>query len=143
LVELLKPKRRPGRNPLFDIKIAHQNVPEPTITGSALKLRGVARDQWPAKFDLYLSILEGRREPILQLEYSTDLFNASTIAEMLSELEALLEEAVKRPNASINSLRRALMDMRLERQAQKEQELERLRLEKFKNLKRRSTRRAQ
>ncbi|SDR49449.1 HxxPF-repeated domain-containing protein [Pseudovibrio sp. Tun.PSC04-5.I4] len=90
LVEALQPQRDLSRHPLFQAMLVLQNAP-----GDAMALPGLSVQSEPltgntAKFDLTLSLSETREGLRGRLEYSTDLFEASTMERLVVHLERLL-----------------------------------------------------
>ncbi|SDR46763.1 Condensation domain-containing protein [Pseudovibrio sp. Tun.PSC04-5.I4] len=90
LVEALQPQRDLSRHPLFQAMLVLQNAP-----GDAMALPGLSVQSEPltgntAKFDLTLSLSETRKGLRGRLEYSTDLFEASTMERLVVHLERLL-----------------------------------------------------
>ncbi|MFB2922784.1 amino acid adenylation domain-containing protein [Aerosakkonema sp. BLCC-F2] len=61
-------------------------------------------DTGTAKFDLTLELDERPEGIIGRIEYSTDLFDASTISRLIGHFQALLEGVVANPNARISEL---------------------------------------
>jgi amino acid adenylation domain-containing protein len=57
-----------------------------------------------ARFDLFLSLRESERGLAGTLEYDTDLFEATTVARMLSHFQTLLDGIVADPNRRISDL---------------------------------------
>ena len=104
LVEELAPTRDMSRNPLFQVMFVLQNA-----SVSGLALDGVMASRMSlqtssAKFDLSLSIRETAEGLRGSLEYSTDLFDASTIERMAGHFERLLEGIVADPQQRIGEL---------------------------------------
>ena len=109
LVEELQPERDRSRSPLFQILfVVHQ------YSGSEeLALQGADVTDYPVApgttmYDLFLQLIELDGRLSGSIEYSTDLFDASTIVRMTGHLETLLEGVVADPDAAILDL--PLMD---------------------------------
>ncbi|MGW0251862.1 amino acid adenylation domain-containing protein [Nocardia goodfellowii] len=108
LVDLLAPERSMSRNPLFQVMLAFQNMPEGTFELPGLQVSGVEFENVTEKFDLSLNIMEAAAagdEPGavgLQAEfsYATDLFDADTVAgfaaRYLRVLESIAEDSQRR-----------------------------------------------
>src|SRR5262249_51561738 len=79
-------------------------------------------DKSTAKFDLQLTFLE--REGVLEgnLEYSIDLFDAATIAQMISHFETLLQAVVARPEVRLHELQDILIEIDRQERIKKEEE---------------------
>ncbi|MCP4663549.1 MAG: amino acid adenylation domain-containing protein, partial [bacterium] len=107
LVEELEPERNLARNPLIQVLFAMHYAP-PTIRelepGLTVMLDGVGTEQ--AKFDLTLSLYEGEGEDGLTgaVEYSTDLFDATTLRRLVGHLESLVEGTVADPGKRLSEL---------------------------------------
>ncbi len=104
LVEELSPERSLSYNPLFQVMFVLQNAFTETEMLSGLKKSPVEMDKDTAKFDLTLSISEDDGGLIGHWEYSTDLFDGSTIERMAGHFGTLLEGIVANPNESVASL---------------------------------------
>ncbi|RKH74771.1 non-ribosomal peptide synthase/polyketide synthase [Corallococcus aberystwythensis] len=104
LVEALRPDRAPGRAPLFQVMLAYQNAPMPEVMGPRLRMGALKVENRAAKFDLTLSISDRGQGLRGQLEYSTDLFDASTAARMVDHLRVLLEGALAQPDQPLHAL---------------------------------------
>ncbi|MEH2411063.1 condensation domain-containing protein [Nostoc sp.] len=138
LVEGLQPERNLSHNPLFQVMFILQNTPIPTIELPGLTLRPLEADSGTSKFDLKLSIWESPEGFNGSLEYKTDLFDATTIARMISHLEILLWYIVKQPDIRVNELAKVLAKADREKQLIKEQELEHTSMQKLKLTKRKA-----
>ena len=104
LVEELSPSRDMSRNPLFQVMFVLQNAPD-----AALALKGVQASRLPlaghsAKFDLTLSMRETAAGLHASWEYSTDLFDASTVERMAQHFKTLLEGIVADADQRIGQL---------------------------------------
>ncbi|NPC86635.1 amino acid adenylation domain-containing protein, partial [Pyxidicoccus fallax] len=104
LVRVLNPERSLAHAPLFQVKLALQNAPATELKLPGLALRSVESDTGTAKFDLTLSIQETPEGLACLADYSTDLFDADTMARMLEHLQVLMEAAVSRPDTRLSSL---------------------------------------
>jgi amino acid adenylation domain-containing protein len=94
LLEELRPPRDLSRNPLFQVLFVLHNTPQqmPELPGlSALPLE---IDPGTARFDITLEFWETPTGLRGRFEYSTDLFEAATIARMAGHLQTLLEGIV-------------------------------------------------
>lgn len=104
LVEALRPPREASRMPLFQVNFRILKAPVP-----ALELKGltVTRpkfvDTGTAKFDLALELEAATGEDGF-FEYSTDLFDQSTIAQMAKDFEAVLMGVMAEPDRPISQV---------------------------------------
>ena len=104
LVEELHPQRDGSRNPLFQVMFAFQS-PDPTrLEGRNLKWKPLEVDGGTSKFDLMLSLTNRGKDLIGYFEYSTDLFDCSTIERMAGNFQTLLEGIVADPGKRLSDL---------------------------------------
>ncbi|MGW2299433.1 amino acid adenylation domain-containing protein, partial [Streptomyces violaceorubidus] len=112
LVQDLNPERSAARHPLFQVRLVVQHGDPRTVAGDALALPGLRASALTiadegAKFDLLFRLFETDMGLGGMLEYSADLYDAST-AEALSDrflrvLEAVVEEP-ERPVGRVDVL---------------------------------------
>ncbi|HEU4452760.1 MAG TPA: amino acid adenylation domain-containing protein, partial [Longimicrobium sp.] len=104
IVEELRVPRDPGRNPLFQAMVllgARTEAARP----AGVEMVPLEADADTAKFDLTFDAREEEGGAIrLEVEYATDLFDASTVERMAGSLHALLRAAVARPDAPAHGL---------------------------------------
>jgi amino acid adenylation domain-containing protein len=104
LVEELQPERDLSRNPLFQVMIqlhtgGAANQPG---AGASLPLWDIQRDT--AILDLAVHFHDGADGLTGRVEYSTDLFERSTIQRLLDHFQILLEGIVANPDQPIHAL---------------------------------------
>lgn len=104
VVEALQPDRNLSHTPLFQVMFVLQNAPI-----AALELPGLTLTPLPPQisttlFDLTLTIEETTTALIGTWEYSTDLFEAETIARMAGHFQTLLEGIVVNSNQGVGEL---------------------------------------
>jgi polyketide synthase PksJ len=104
LVENLQPQREANRTPVCQVMFAFQNAPMPPIELTGLTVSPVPVDSRSAQFDLTLSMGETEQGLTARLEYSTDLFEAPTIAQMLRRFQVLLEGIAADPGQPLSRL---------------------------------------
>jgi non-ribosomal peptide synthetase component F/acyl carrier protein len=104
LVEQLQPERSLSYTPLFQVMFSLENAPMEPLALSSLTLDPWEIDAGIAKFDLSVSIEETERGLKGSLEYSTDLFDAATIARTIEHFQTLLEGIVAAPERRISEL---------------------------------------
>lgn len=102
LVEALQPTRDPSRQPLFQVMFGLHNVAQSDLDLPGLHVSAIDIDRGASKFDLALYMVERPDGLRGLLEYSTDLFEAGTIARMASHLVRLLERMVDAPDKPIS-----------------------------------------
>ena len=104
IVAELRPKRAPGRNPVFQVILNAEHA-----SWHELQLVGVEATESPvhngaARFDLNLSVIDHPEGFRLALEYNSDLFEAGTARRMLAMYETLLAGIVAESNSRISRL---------------------------------------
>ena len=104
LVTELHPERTLSRNPLFQVMFILQNAPRRAIDPSQIKIDSIALDSGTSKVDLTLALRERNGRLIGFIEYSTDLFNRSTIERMAGHFRTLLQEIVANSEEPISNL---------------------------------------
>ncbi len=104
LVEELQPERDMSRQPLCQVVFALQNAANERLDLPGLKLSNLPIDSGSAVFDLTLSMEEQAEGLTAIAQYSTDLFDASTISRMLLHLESILEGVLDNPYQPISEL---------------------------------------
>lgn len=104
LVEALQPDRETTYTPLFRVMFALQNAPGSELTLPGLKLENLNIHNHTAKFDLCLFLWETGEDIAVEFEYSTDLFDSSTIERMAWNFRNLLEAVVQQPDCGLLDL---------------------------------------
>ena len=104
IVAVLQPQRDPARSPLFQVLFAMQNAPLPAIESPELSMTPLEPDTGTAKFDLALFAVEQPQGLELEIQYSTDLFDAATIDQMLSTSAPCWRAPWRGPDQPISSL---------------------------------------
>ena len=108
IVEELKPERSLSYNPVFQVMFSGLDKLFETGAGEHEQpewVHDVTEDGiGVAKFDLGLSVQERGGELQLSFEYSTNLFDADTVARMGAHLTNLAEQAVSAPHTPVSRL---------------------------------------
>ncbi|MBM7114700.1 non-ribosomal peptide synthase/polyketide synthase [Archangium primigenium] len=104
LVRELNPERSLAHAPLFQVKLVLQNAPTSEVRLPGLTVRSAESGTGAAKFDLTLAIHETAEGLSCLCEYSTDLYEADTIARMFDHLQVLLEAAASHPEQRLSAL---------------------------------------
>ncbi|MGB6222958.1 non-ribosomal peptide synthetase [Haloferula sp.] len=104
LVEELPTPRETNRTPFFGIALTLQNAPISASAIPGLELDVLRVDNGTAKFDLSLVAVETSAGLQLTAEYSSDLYNPSTIRRFLGHFEVLLTHAIATPEQKISEL---------------------------------------
>ncbi|MDB9355203.1 amino acid adenylation domain-containing protein, partial [Nodularia spumigena CS-587/03] len=105
LVEILKPERHLNQMmPLFQVKLDLQlaTVQPPQLAGLTLQRLQLQEDT--AKYELRLNLQDTPQGITGQFEYSTDLFDAATIAQMTEYWQIILESIVTNIDRKISDL---------------------------------------
>jgi amino acid adenylation domain-containing protein len=104
VVEVLRPERSLSHQPLFQIMLALQNMPMEGLRLPGLVLSTMGGTTATSKFDLTLFISETRVGLHGTFEYSTDLFDGSTIGRLVGHFKTLLEGVVADPDHRLSEL---------------------------------------
>ncbi|MFE2979167.1 amino acid adenylation domain-containing protein [Streptomyces sp. NPDC059258] len=110
LVEKLNPERSSSVNPLFQIALILQNTEDKDFELPGLRVAGDGVGTGTSRYDLTLSLsetFENRTSPTgihIAAEYSTELFDASTIEALIARWERLLAAAVAAPEQRIGDV---------------------------------------
>jgi amino acid adenylation domain-containing protein/FkbM family methyltransferase len=104
LVKELQPERHFGHSPLFQAAFVYQNMEAPNWELPGLRLTSVSFDRHTSMFDLTLYLQDGPEGLEGEIEYSTDLFDATTVERYAAELEVLLAGIVADPEREISAL---------------------------------------
>ncbi|HKH45554.1 MAG TPA: amino acid adenylation domain-containing protein, partial [Thermoanaerobaculia bacterium] len=104
LVEAVQPERSLARAPLFQVLFVLQNAGSPAVELPGLELRPLPVDLAATKLDLTLTLTEAADGVLATLEFSADLFDASTIERMAGHFCRLVAEAVDDPQRPVSEL---------------------------------------
>ncbi|WP_018682964.1 non-ribosomal peptide synthase/polyketide synthase [Actinokineospora enzanensis] len=104
LVEAVGAPRDPSRNPLFDVLVLLQNASRGLPEFPGLAVEEVDLRRWAANFDLSVEFTERADHLDCVLEYSTDLFDATTIERFAGHLLVLLDAVTAAPERPMAEL---------------------------------------
>lgn len=104
LVEELKLDRELNRTALFQVMLVYQNAPMESLDISELSVNVGDAQMNSAKFDLSLNVSRSEKNLNCSFNYSTDLFDETTIVRMTKHLQQLLESIVTNPNSPVSEL---------------------------------------
>ncbi|HEV8558082.1 MAG TPA: non-ribosomal peptide synthase/polyketide synthase [Actinophytocola sp.] len=104
LVEVLAPDRDPGRTPLVQALVVLQNTPARGTDLPGLRLDDVDLPTDAVSHDLVVQFEEAGDGLAVAIDYSSDLFDASTIERMAGHLSALLEGIATDPGTAVRRL---------------------------------------
>ncbi|WP_371865564.1 non-ribosomal peptide synthase/polyketide synthase [Dictyobacter alpinus] len=106
LVEELQPERDPSRSPLFQVLLNVQHAPQaasvPGLVG--LNIEQLEQEYAIAKYDLSLILVDEDSGLDCEIQYSTNLFEDSTIRRLLHHWHILLQNIVAHPERRISEL---------------------------------------
>ncbi len=101
LVEEFHPIRDMSHAPIFQVMFVLQNLPFHGIDLPGLSIEGVEVENRYSNFDVSLVVHDSPEGILAEMEYSTALFDGSTIERMLRHLENLLRSCVSDPGQKI------------------------------------------
>ncbi len=106
VVQALRPPRARSHHPIFQVLLAFNErgagqLEASHFTISDLEVSFPQFDAGTSRFDLTLCVHEGIESLVLDLEYSSDLFEAATIEAMAGHLCLLLEAMIADPNLTV------------------------------------------
>ncbi|HEU5227046.1 MAG TPA: condensation domain-containing protein, partial [Ktedonobacteraceae bacterium] len=97
LVEVMQVQRDMSRTPLVQVVFSFHNELGVSLELKGLTVKPLSFDQHQAKFDLTMIMFEKAQELHGAVEYSTDLFEVSSIARFVQDFQHLLENLVANP----------------------------------------------
>jgi len=104
IVEELRPARAVNRNPLFQtIFYYHKDFVRPLGFGG-VNLTSMPSESPGAMFDLNFYVIERSEGLRANIDFSTDLFDVSTIQRMLGHFQSILESAVANPGIALRDI---------------------------------------
>jgi amino acid adenylation domain-containing protein len=104
LVEKVAVNRDAGRNPLFDVMFALQNLERVEVEIPGLKSKPYAFETKISKFDITFQVYELDRRLLVVTEYSTALFREETLRGFLDRLSILIESVCRSPGTRISEI---------------------------------------
>ncbi|MFG2285703.1 amino acid adenylation domain-containing protein [Streptomyces sp. NPDC048595] len=110
LVERINPQRSSAHHPLFQVALVLQNSPEAAFDLPGVRTRLELTGTGTARYDLWFSLTEnhgseGRPGGIdAMAEYASDLFDRSSVEELLDRWIRLLRAVVARPELPIGAI---------------------------------------
>lgn len=137
LVEAMRPERSLSRNPLFQVWFIVQNAPMPSLNLSGLKLTPVELGPESSRFDLGMGLVDTPGGLGGWLEYNKDLFDESTIDEMVGHYEAVLSLAVTHADMKLSEFRARLDTKERQQKVAKRKEYRKTVSEKLLHVRRR------
>jgi amino acid adenylation domain-containing protein len=104
LVEELQPERSLSYNPIFQVMFSLQNKGNTGFRLGSLDVEALWAGGVSAKFDLTIHLAENAEGLLGLCEYSTDLFEETTIARFLEHYRTLLEAVAEDPSLRLSRL---------------------------------------
>jgi alpha-ketoglutarate-dependent taurine dioxygenase len=108
LVEVLKPERKFGQTPLFQVLFVLQNTPLPEFKTTTLKLSSMAVNDQTSKFNLGLFIGEKEGKLVGTWRYRRDLFEPTTIEKIATHFVKILEQISQSPEIRLHKFKTLL-----------------------------------
>lgn len=101
LIDEIQPERNMGHNPVFQVAFDMQNMPMPPLEISGLKISSMESERPLAKYDLSLTMEDTSEGLVGAMEYNTNLFDHTTIAQMVGHFQVLLTGIVDNPKQKL------------------------------------------
>ncbi|MEM7356061.1 MAG: amino acid adenylation domain-containing protein, partial [Acidobacteriota bacterium] len=101
LVEELQPQRSTSHQPLFQVAYVLQGTAERVLELPGLRFEPLEVETVSSKFDLTLSLNETPTGLLGSLEYSSDLFDLTTVARLAEHLDVLLAGIAEAPSTTL------------------------------------------
>jgi non-ribosomal peptide synthetase component F len=134
LVAEILPGRDLSRMPLVQVVFNFQNAGKTPPRVADLTLDFVDTGSPSATFDLTLHVEDTPQGITGELLYSTDLFDAATMARLLAHYEMLLASAAARPDLRLSELKQILSEDDAQQQLRRQQEFKQTKRSAFKNV---------
>jgi hypothetical protein len=103
LVDRFQPVRDTSRHPLFQVLFVLLNAPDEFPKPIGLEVNPVTIDTGFSCFELNLN-LQVRRRVEIEVQYASDLFEVTTVKQLLSDYQTTLEAMVLNPESRISEL---------------------------------------
>ena len=116
LVEALNPERSLQYTPLFQVNLTFQNTPEASVALPGLTISPVEMKVITAQLDLSINFAEVDRALVGALEYKTDLFNASTMQQLIDDLLTILKLVAEDAELRVSEVKHVVAEQSRERQ---------------------------
>jgi non-ribosomal peptide synthetase component F len=118
LVHELRPGRELSQTPFLRIAFSLNNVPQETLELAGLRLSMLDAERETARFDLTVWVREPEGGLAIDWTWRTDRFDASAVESLQGRFEALLVDAVERPDARLTSLEARAASERVQQEAE-------------------------
>ncbi|HSF40965.1 MAG TPA: amino acid adenylation domain-containing protein [Thermoanaerobaculia bacterium] len=104
LVEEIRPDRDMSRPPVFQAVFALLKDTSMALELPGLSLSALPSESGTARMDLALEYVETSAGIVGQLEYSTDLFDSTTMERLVAQMDRLLRDAAHHPRRRLSEL---------------------------------------
>ncbi|HEY6353770.1 MAG TPA: condensation domain-containing protein, partial [Burkholderiaceae bacterium] len=104
LAQALQQQRDPRRNLLFQVGLALQSMGDTSLRWPGTRCEALPLHNGSARTDLWWTFTEHDGALHGELEYATDLFDATTARRMASQFERLIDAALAEPEAPLSRL---------------------------------------
>lgn len=104
LVSELSLPRDTSRTPVFQVLINMRNVPRRSRSIEGLNIEDILTEDIPAAFDLYLELGDEESKFNAAIRYNTDLFDRTTILNLVSHFQNILSAMLAEPERQISEL---------------------------------------
>ena len=104
LVEVLRPEREASRSPLFQVAFGVQLEGPGNESGSEQQVQPLEVEYPTAKFDLTWNVTDRQTGLVSSIAYNIDLFEVTTIQQMVRHWQRLLEGIVAAPTVPLAHL---------------------------------------
>jgi amino acid adenylation domain-containing protein/non-ribosomal peptide synthase protein (TIGR01720 family) len=104
LVEELQPERDLSCSPLFQVMFVLQNAPGGTLEMGNLSLSSAGGEGHTSKYDLLLGLSESDKGLAGEFSYSTDLYDESTILQLIEHFKQLLRGVTTTPELPLTQI---------------------------------------
>lgn len=105
IVEAINPRRRQDQNPLYNVALLLQNFPENLFGSTHLRAHTIPVSSGAALLDLRFEIETAATGLSLTCEYKPDLFEQSTIREVLTSWQQTLEMLAASPDTLVGEFK--------------------------------------
>ena len=136
IVEVLQPERDLNHSPLFQVAFTLQTSSNAPTRTAALNIAPVYYELETAPYDLVLIVDDAKRGLGGVFNYSTELFDSTTIARMSQDYESLLDIVVNQPDIKLSVCKQLLLDARKQRSKTRSEQFEAASLQKLRSLNR-------
>jgi amino acid adenylation domain-containing protein len=136
VVEAVNPDRTADHAPLFQVRVAFNNVPLSRLELPGLSLSSMEPGISTVQLDLVFSLGASDRSLGGILEFRTELFDRRTIERMLDQYGVILQTVVERPDLRLSDIERTLVERQRAEQADRDSAADQAALRRLKSIRR-------